>query len=103
MRQATRRFRVLRAIGMGDKSAADWTRRASMHLARQPHEARGIARDADIQALAAEAQVAQGERIPARRQDGRIRFDEPRLSDAQSTEAVDEALQVSPGARKKIP
>src|SRR2546430_9865558 len=33
----------------------------------------------------------------------RSRFDEPRLANAQSAEAVDEVLQVSPGARKKIP
>src|SRR2546430_13084492 len=32
----------------------------------------------------------------------RSRFDEPRLANAQSAEAGDEVLQVSPGARKKI-
>src|SRR5882762_9299101 len=78
-------------------------RKALMHLAPQAHHAGGIARDTDIQALAAEAQVAQRQRSPAGRQNRRIRFDEPRLADAQSAEAVDEVLQVSPGARKKVP
>src|SRR5437763_11719494 len=83
-------------------SAAECMRRRSMHPARQPHHAGGIARDADIHALAAEGQIAQGERIPARRKDGRIRLDEPRLADAQSAEAVDQTLQISAGARQEV-
>ena len=74
-----------------------------MHLAPQAHDAGGIARDADIHALAAEAQIAQRQRSPARRQDGRIRLHETGLADAQSAEAVDQALQISAGAREEVP
>jgi hypothetical protein len=66
-----------------------------MCLAGQPRHAHGIALDADIHALAAEGQVAQRQRLPARGKNGCIRFDEPLLTNAQTTESVDQALQVS--------
>src|SRR5690349_9937516 len=66
--------------------------RASMRAARQPHLAGGVAVDDDVEVLAAEADVLQRQRLPVLRQHRRVHLAQALVVDAQSGEAVDEAL-----------
>ena len=73
-----------------------------MRRAGQLHGAGGVALDANVHAAATEPEVVQRQRFPAGRQQRRVRLDEPGIADAQAAEAVQQALQVAPGAGEEI-
>src|SRR6185437_5589995 len=67
----------------------------------EAHRTCRIARDADGHAPPAKRDISQCERAPSRRQSRRICIDEPGLTNPETSETVDQALQVRPGAGEK--